>query len=152
MKPGYVTTEVLEQARVFFEDRGSYGCEGTAMIAAGPDRVGRRLVIPEQRAGQVPSCWVQVTDQGKLQLAEALGRNETYIARIHSHPTEAFHSATDDKNPGLTNHGALSIVVPFFGLGLRRGLDTCAVYQLGTDGWRYLDAGPARAAALAVQE
>ena len=122
------------------------------MIAAGPDRVGRRLVIPEQRAGQVPSCWVEVTYQGKLQLAVALGRDETYVARIHSHPAEAFHSATDDKNPGLTNHGALSIVVPFFGLGLRRGLDTCAVYRLGSDGWTHLDAGSTRAAVLAVQE
>lgn len=152
MNPAYVTTHVLEQARAFFEERGSYGCEGTAMIAAGPDRVGRRLVIPEQRAGQVPNCWVEVTDQGKLQLAVSLGRDETYIARIHSHPAEASHSQTDDKNPGLTNHGALSIVVPFFGLGLRRGLDTCAVYRLGPNGWMHLDVGPTRAEALLVQE
>ncbi len=150
MNSAYVTTEVLEQARAFLEERGSYGCEGSAMIAAGPDRVGRRLVTPEQRAGQVPDCWVEVTDHGKLQLAAALGRDETYIARIHSHPAQAFHSPTDDKNPGLTNHGALSIVVPFFGLGLRRGLDACAVYRLGPDGWRHLDVGPDRAEILAV--
>jgi hypothetical protein len=151
VNPACVTTEVLEQARAFFEERGSHGCEGTAMIAAGPDRVGRRLVIPEQRAGQVPDCWVEVTGQGKLQLAVALLRDETYIARIHSHPAAAFHSETDDKNPGLTNHGALSIVVPFFGLGLRRGLDACAVYRLGPEGWAPLDVGPARDEELTVQ-
>jgi hypothetical protein len=147
----FVTAEVLEQARAFFEERGSFGCEGTAMIGAGADRVGKRLVTPEQRAGQVPNCWVEVTDQGKLQLAVELGHDEIYIARIHSHPAEAFHSETDDKNPALTNYGALSIVVPFFGLGLRRGLDTCAVYRLGPDGWKHLDVGEARDEELAVR-
>ncbi len=151
MNPAFVTTEVLDQARAFFEERGSHGCEGTAMIAADPDRIGRRLVIPEQSAGQVPGCWVEVTRQGKLQLATSLGRHETYIARIHSHPAAAFHSETDDKNPGLTNHGALSIVVPFFGLGLRRGLDACAVYRLGPGGWAHLDVGPARDEGLTVR-
>jgi hypothetical protein len=142
---------VLDQAREFFEDRGAHGCEGTAMIVAGLDRVGHRLVVPDQRAGAVPRCWVEVTAKGKLQLAASLGPDETYIARIHSHPAEAFHSETDDKNPALTNHGALSIVVPFFGLGLRRGLDVCAVYVLGPGGWVHLDAGPSREQALTVQ-
>ena len=144
MTPAVVTLGVLEQARVFFEDRGAHGCEGTAMIVAGRDRIARRLVIPEQRAGQAPHCWVEVTDTGKLQLAAQLHADETYISRIHSHPVEAFHSETDDSNPALTNHGALSIVVPFFGLGLRRGLDACAVYELGPAGWRHLDLGISR--------
>jgi hypothetical protein len=146
-----VSAAVLDQARMFFEERGAHGCEGTAMIAAGPDRIGRRLVIPDQRAGAVPRCWVEVTDKGKLQLAAALGADETYIARIHSHPAEAFHSETDDKNPALTNHGALSIVAPFFGLGLRRSLDACAVYLLGAGGWVHLDAGRDRDQELTVR-
>ncbi len=151
MSPAFVTAEVLEQARRFFEERGSQGYEGTAMIAAGPDRVGWRLVIPEQRAGQVPNWWVEVTGQGKLQLAAALGRVETYISRIHSHPATAFHSETDDRNPSLTNYGALSIVVPYFGLGLRRGLDACAVYRLGPNGWVHLDVGRVRDEGLVVR-
>ena len=139
-----IVAAVLDQARIYFEERGAYGCEGTAMIAAGPDRVGHRLVIPDQVAVPAPRCWVEVTDRGKLELAASLGRDEIYIARIHSHPAEAFHSETDDQNPALTNHGALSIVVPFFGLGLRRGLDGCAVYRLGAAGWVHLDPGPLR--------
>ena len=146
-----ITAAVLDQARIYFEDRGAAGCEGTAMIAAGPDRVGHRLVIPDQVAGPVPRCWVEVTDKGKLELAVSLGRDETYIARIHSHPAEAFHSETDDQNPALTNHGALSIVVPFFGLGLRRGLDVCAVYRLRPSGWDHLDPGPLRDQELSVR-
>jgi hypothetical protein len=145
-----VTVEVLEQARAFFEQCGSRGCEGTAMIAAGPDRVGRRLVIPDQRAGPAPRCWVEVTPKGKLQLAAQLPLGETYVSRIHSHPMDAFHSPTDDSNPAITNQGALSIVAPWFGLGLRHGLDACAVYVLSQDGWTYLEVGARRDDEVAV--
>jgi hypothetical protein len=35
----------------------------------------------------------------------------------------------------LTAEGALSIVVPFFGLGLRRGLEACAVFVCRHGEW-----------------
>lgn len=138
-----IAAEVLEEARVFFEACGTEGKEGTALIARALD--GRtRLVIPLQVAGACPRCWVEVTDEGKLQLAIALGADERYVARIHSHPCEAFHSATDDSNPILTQQGALSIVVPYFGLGLRRGLDACAVYVRRGTKWIDLPVGTER--------
>jgi hypothetical protein len=139
----HITNEVLDEAREFFEDRGAVGCEGTAMIAQ--NSAGRcRLVIPDQRATPAPHCSVEVTDTGKLQLAAALSHDEQYVARIHSHPVEAFHSITDDQNPALTFDGAISVVAPFFGLGLRRGLDSCAVYELERGRWNELPPGPAR--------
>lgn len=67
---------------------------------------------------------------GKRQLAAGLGRGERYLVRAHSHPGEPFHSDTDNRNPALTFIGALSVVAPYFGLGLRRGLDACAVLRL----------------------
>ena len=138
-----ISTGVLDQARTFFEDCGARGREGTAMIAqtAAGDT---KLVIPDQRAGRAPQCFVEVTEKGKLDLAVGLGAKEQYVARIHSHPVEAFHSATDDANPALTHDGALSIVVPFFGLGLRHGLDSCAVYRLLGGRWIEIPAGALR--------
>lgn len=144
-----VTHEVLEEARRFFEERGSLGCEGTAMIAA-LGATGSRLVIPDQRATPAPRCSVEVTPVGKLQLAASLDEDERYVARIHSHPGLAFHSPTDDANPALTHDGALSIVVPFFGLGLRRGLDACAVLVLRDRRWIDLPVGRARRARIAA--
>lgn len=95
-----------------------------------------RCVIPDQRASRSRyGVSVEVTEKGKLGLAVALGPNERYLARIHSHPSEAFHSETDDANPGLTAEGAFSIVVPYFGLGLRRGLSACAVYVYREGEW-----------------
>jgi hypothetical protein len=145
---------VLDEVRVRLEDAGADGCEATGMIVAGPDRVARHAVFPDQRASRPdPGAepperwgvhWVEVTDRGKAELALALGPDETYAARIHSHPGSAFHSATDDGNPGLRHEGALSIVVPYFGLGLRIGLRACGVFVRHGRRWQALPPGPRR--------
>lgn len=138
-----VDARLLDEARTFFEDRGALGCEGTAMIAA-RGLTANRLVIPDQRATPAPHCSVEVTLAGKLELASALDPDERYVSRIHSHPGLAFHSPTDDANPALTHEGALSIVVPFFGLGLRHGLAACAILVVRNGRWVDVGAGPAR--------
>jgi len=141
--PLVLSAVVLEQARAFFECRGAEGCEGTAMIAAGPNGV--RLVVPDQRPSRSPmGVSVHVTAQGQLELAAALGVDELFVSRIHSHPGEAFHSPIDDRNPVLTYRGALSVVVPYFGLGLRRGLLACAVLRHDGQRWCDLPPGPGR--------
>lgn len=142
---------VLDEARAYFESRGADGCEGTAMISMSTTTGAARLVIPEQRAGVAPRCWVEVTEAGKSQLLLALGVDDIYVARIHSHPALAFHSATDDANPALTFEGALSIVVPFFGLGLRRGLGACAVLARHGSVWVDVPPGPGRDRLVSVQ-
>ena len=139
-----LTTSVLDQARTFFESRGVDGCEGTALIAGTEGDgilVGDTLVIPDQEATPTPNASVTVTPTGDLQLVTALRPDQLYLARIHSHPGLAFHSRTDDRNPALTHDGAISIVVPYFGLGLRRGLDGCAIYLRERRQWRELPAG-----------
>jgi len=138
-----VPARLLEEARIVFEAAGARGAEATALLAGlvvhGEHRA-TRLVVPDQRAGTRGGCWVEVTERGKRDLAAALALEERYLARIHSHPGEAFHSGTDDANLGLTAEGAWSIVVPYFGLGLRSGVYACAVYQR-TDGcWERLSA------------
>lgn len=138
-----ISAALLDEARAFFEERGSVGCEGTAMIAARAG-IATRMVFPDQRATPAPHCSVEVTLRGKLALAAALDADERYVSRIHSHPGLAFHSASDDANPALTHDGALSIVAPFFGLGLRHGLDACAVLVMSEGRWTDLAAGPAR--------
>jgi hypothetical protein len=146
----YITAGVLEAARGFFESRGAEGYEGTALIAGVPGEPANRLIIPDQIAVPAPHASVTITAKGDLQLAVAVSDTERYIARIHSHPGPAFHSETDDDNPVLTHEGALSIVVPWFGLGLRRGLSACAVYEHHNGTWTALPAGPGRDALLAV--
>ena len=54
--------------------------------------------------------------------------------QVHSHPTDAYHSDTDDTYPIATLDGSLSIVLPFFG---RDGWKSSgiAAYRLGQGGW-----------------
>jgi hypothetical protein len=136
-------TKVLEDAREFFEERGTFGLEGTAMIKTG---AGVELVVPRQRASRnaYGHVNVEVPREGQMDLVRALASDEIYVARIHSHPGGAFHSAADDANPVISFEGGISIVVPYFGLGLRHGLDACAVYRFQGDEWVELAAGPGR--------
>ncbi len=55
-------------------------------------------------------------------------------AQVHAHPTDAYHSETDDTYPIVSAPGALSIVAPDF---CRRGLlvDDAALYRLDPPGW-----------------
>jgi hypothetical protein len=128
---------VLDGVRAFMEDRGAHGLEATAMLAGTTSGAITRAVVPDQvgyrsRLGVA----VEVTPEGKRQLAGALALDERWHARIHSHPGDAFHSDTDDANPALTAQGSLSIVVPYFGLGLRRGIEACAVFVFDRGRWR----------------
>ena len=54
--------------------------------------------------------------------------------QVHSHPADAYHSATDDTYPIATLEGSLSVVLPFFG---RDGWESCdiAAYRLEQGGW-----------------
>jgi hypothetical protein len=53
--------------------------------------------------------------------------------QVHAHPTDAFHSDTDDSFPIVTALGGLSLVVPdFCRAGLLRG---AAAFRLRAKGW-----------------
>jgi len=67
----------------------------------------------------------------------------TLVAQLHSHPTDAYHSDTDDVYPIATTIGSLSIVVPDFA---RQpfSLARCAVYRLMLrSGWTRLSTAEA---------
>lgn len=59
-------------------------------------------------------------------------------AQIHTHPTDAYHSETDDRIPVVTTEGGLSLVVPAFATG-PAAISEYAVFRLQADGiWREL--------------
>jgi hypothetical protein len=147
-----VGSALLAEVSEFLEDAGSRGTEGTGMIAGvvDGDAIATRFIAPEQEAGTFPTSWVKVTDAGKRTLATSLASGELWIARVHSHPGEPFHSSIDEVNPGLTAVGSWSIVVPYFGLGLRRGIGTCAVYQRDERGWHRLTESEIRERVVAL--
>lgn len=59
--------------------------------------------------------------------------HEVLGVQVHAHPTDAFHSETDDTFPIVTTLGGLSLVVPDF---CRAGLlERSAAFRLTVDGW-----------------
>jgi hypothetical protein len=63
-----------------------------------------------------------------------LDNDEVLAAQVHAHPTEAFHSDTDDTYPIVTARGGLSLVAADFA---RDGLmaTSSALFRLSDAGW-----------------
>jgi hypothetical protein len=64
----------------------------------------------------------------------------TLGGQVHSHPTDAFHSETDDHYPLVTLTGALSLVVPYFAVDARKRMTEWAWYRLAGYG-KWLQVG-----------
>ena len=67
-------------------------------------------------------------------------RGELLVGQVHTHPSDAYHSPTDDDYPLVTLVGALSLVIPDFGRAGVEGRARWAWYRLQAIGdWRLLD-------------
>jgi len=81
----------------------------------------------------------EVDERWLTEFWKALGKSKRSIkAQIHTHPGEAFHSATDDQWPIVSQAGFISIVIPEFALG-QPTLDKTWLGRLQPDGnWQQL--------------
>jgi len=133
---------VLDETRAFLYHRGLEGCEGAALWIGRPhDETIQitRVCVPEQRCIKTPwGIAVDLTEHAHYTLTDQLESGERFVARIHSHPREAYHSDRDDANAVITHEGAISVVVPYFAR-LPLDLPKCAVYRLALGrGWLQL--------------
>lgn len=63
-------------------------------------------------------------------------RKMSVCVQIHTHPNEAFHSATDDAYPLLFHGGFLSLVIPDFAMG-PVGFENAYLTEIQPDGnWK----------------
>lgn len=101
----------------------------------------RNAHVPRQTAYKLPDGLCVRVDGNELhRLNVWLFEHQQQLGvQVHSHPTDAYHSETDDTYPIVAVRGGLSIVVPDFG---RKGVRGAAVawYRLGTAGWDELTA------------
>lgn len=99
-----------------------------------------RTIIPEQEGlrSEDGVCVSVGGDELHRINVELYQNKQLLIAQIHSHPTEAYHSTTDDTYPIATTIGSLSLVVPDFAINSFE-LRECAVYRLEPTGrWTQL--------------
>jgi len=77
-------------------------------------------------------------------------QQQTLAVQVHTHPTRAYHSATDDTFPIVTQRGGLSLVVPDFATAGVRGPGV-AVYRLSESSWKRQRRRPTRRLLLLEQ-
>ncbi len=96
----------------------------------------RNVHVPQQTAYRFPEGLCVRVEGDELHRLNVwlYEHGEQLAVQVHSHPTEAYHSETDDTYPIVTVRGGLSLVVPDFA---RAGLlgDGVACYRLGFSGW-----------------
>lgn len=105
-------------------------------VIIGSDFQVRTMHVPRQTAYRLPEgLCVRVEGAELHRLNVWLFENQERLAvQVHAHPTDAYHSETDDTYPIVTTRGGLSLVIPDFARAGVRGPGT-ALYRLGMSGW-----------------
>jgi hypothetical protein len=138
-----IPVELVDQTLEPLQRAGEKGYEAFVLWGGRLDEGGRQLVY---ESAYVPEQTTSRSEEGLLVVVEgdALFRvNRAFYAhgltlgaQVHSHPTDAYHSDTDDAYPLMTLVGGLSGVVPDFGDGGRDRLGDWAWYRLvGPGDW-----------------
>jgi len=125
---------LAQVAMEHFQRSGQQGAEGVALFAGTQDGATfsiRRTIIPDQEATRTEDGLLYFVPGSELSRInrELYAEKLSLVAQIHSHPTVAYHSETDDAYAIITELGGVSIVVPYFG---RKGVDlsTWEIYRL----------------------
>lgn len=144
-----VPRDLFEYGHSLLREIGSDGAEGLILWAGTVNedlfRV-EAVLQPAQRCVRAHEGLCVLVDGPELHRIGVwlYQRRLRLIAQLHSHPAEAYHSATDDAIPIVATEGGLSLVVPDFARGNAR-LDSYATYRLdGAGRWRELSGAMVR--------
>lgn len=125
---------LADHAQTHLRTMGRKGSEGFALwVGRQHERVFtvEQTLIPQQVGLHVNGGVCITVDGDELfRINRYLyGAQLSLVAQLHSHPTDAYHSHTDDSYPIATTVGALSLVVPDFAVRPFT-IEECAVYRL----------------------
>lgn len=122
---------------------GEAGTEGMVLWAGRRERSDRfrvtEMIVPRQIGYRTDSGVCVVVDGDELHRINVYlhEHNLTIAVQVHSHPTEAYHSDTDDELSVMRTLGGLSVVVPDFAAG-EPDINNCACYRLLANGWQMI--------------
>ncbi len=121
---------------------GADGNEGFLLwagtVEAGVARIERCLVPPQNPIRSERGVGYFITGETLFAVNKFLNENRLrLIAQVHSHPTDAYHSSTDDEYAIVTTEGGFSLVVPDFG-HCPAALSSWASYRLIRGAWAEL--------------
>lgn len=133
-----VPRELVLEGHKFLKLVGEKRMEGIALWAGyreGTTFLVSDLLIPRQRgvANDEGLCAVVPGEELARIGRELYEAEKQLFGQLHTHPTEAYHSTTDDEYSIVTILGGLSLVIPDFAVRPFT-LDDCAIYRLDADG------------------
>ena len=125
--------ECIVTAYNHMRNHGERRLEGVALFAGKEEDsifTVVNTIIPQQQAMSLEEGLLYAVDGEELHRINVwLYENKmSLMAQIHSHPSRAYHSSTDDAYPIVATIGGVSIVVPNFAFG-PLDISTWAVYR-----------------------
>lgn len=137
-----VPLELVDQTLEPLQEAGRRGYEAFVLWGGQFDGLGRfefvSAYFPEQTTSRGEEGLLVVVEGEALYRVNRAFYEQGLIlgGQVHSHPTDAYHSDTDDAYPLMTLMGGLSGVVPDFGQRGRERLEEWAWYRLvGAGEW-----------------
>lgn len=127
-----VPHRVVVETRAFLVERGEKDCEAVVLwlgpVASEIEAVVTSAYVPHQIAYRSDEgLAVEIPVEEWTNLALRLPSGVFVLAKVHSHPGEAYLSEADVANPYLCHEGAVSIVVPDFARRPLAGFEGCSV-------------------------
>lgn len=137
-----VPLAIVETTDMHLRDAGKHRCECFVLwtgVREGDSFHIQTVHLPKQTAYRFEDGLCVRVDGAELHRLNVwlFDHGEELAVQVHSHPTDAFHSDTDDTFPIVTMRGGLSIVVPDFAVAGLRGRGT-ACYRLSASRWEEL--------------
>ena len=113
-----IPTAVVVETIKFLRQVGTEGLEGFVLWSGQREAEDTfrimRCIVPKQHGMKTPNGLLVTVDGETLFEVNKLlhEAHEILAVQVHSHPTDAYHSSTDDTFPLVTLLGALSVVIP----------------------------------------
>lgn len=136
MNPIIIHSHQVVETLKELQGGGQKGCERVVLwlgVRSEGNIEVREVYAPEQYA---ESDFFRISRGAMADLLRHLRESRYFIAaQVHSHPYEAFHSHVDDQWAIVRHEGALSLVLPDFGLKTTPDsfVNDAAVFQLSAD-------------------
>lgn len=140
-----IPRHVIQDTVAFLRQAGQLGDEGKVFwLGTVEDEVSAHITsayIPEQIAHRsILGVAIEVPQRAHLALLSALKPGEFLLAKVHSHPGDAYLSDADEANPTFRHEGAFSIIVPDFARAPLDAFVGCAVLRFTDRRWKLLTA------------
>lgn len=138
LRPG-----LADDTRTLLRESGEQGYEAVVLWAGTILDATTARVTDAVRPRQIAyrsddGCAVEILPDDIGDIVAGLPPGRVVLARVHTHPCDAYHSTTDDRNLLIAHPGAISVVVPDFAAA-PFDLTCCSVNELRPDGtWREL--------------